>query len=322
MDCSRIKHLLEKYLEGESSLNEEELLRKYFTENKIIPLELEYAKPMFCAFKSEQNVQVKKEFTNRAKLYSIFGIAASIVIMFGLVFFNFNTNNKVNYITKCNENNKVLKIELSDGNLIWLNKGTIITYPNKTKKLKNIVKIEGEAFIEILNPKRTHYNIEAFNALIKTETICAFNIKANKYAENVNITVKLGGVKVMENSVENGLALLVTNGNYCSVHKTHKLVFASANKDDNYLAWKTGNLIFNSLPMATVSDVLSEYYNINVELKNSNIAYCEFTGQFSNKPIEYVLSKIKTELNIDIYNSKDLITLSGDKCLSNFNLKQ
>lgn len=45
-----LRHLLEKYFEGETTLGEEEVLKEYFTASDTVPEGLEYASHMFSLF--------------------------------------------------------------------------------------------------------------------------------------------------------------------------------------------------------------------------------------------------------------------------------
>jgi ferric-dicitrate binding protein FerR (iron transport regulator) len=92
------------------------------------------------------------------------------------------------------------------------------------------------------------------------------------------------------------------------------LVFAAANKNNNYLAWKTGELVFDHTYMATVSDVLEEHYDVKVEIKDQALAYCEFSGSFNAESIDDVLKQIHADLKVDIQHSGQIITLSGSGC--------
>lgn len=133
--------------------------------------------------------------------------------------------------------------------------------------------------------------------------------------ENVLVTVASGAIKIMEESNDEGLKLLVTEGNYCSVHKSQGLAYSSANSNNNYLAWKTGKLTFNSTPIATVTDILAEYYNIEIELEDKALAYCLFTGSFDNQPVDIVLNQIQSKLNFNINISGNKIKISGKACV-------
>lgn len=78
-----IDKILEKYFEGETSLQEEETLRKYFTSGNIAEKHKVYG-PLFGYFELERNKQ--NDVTTKPKRriswpYAWSGIAASIIII-------------------------------------------------------------------------------------------------------------------------------------------------------------------------------------------------------------------------------------------------
>ncbi len=64
MDYKNINHLLEKYWEGETSLQEEETLQQYFNHGNVAP-QLEQFKSLFQYFKEEQDVMISDDFEKR-----------------------------------------------------------------------------------------------------------------------------------------------------------------------------------------------------------------------------------------------------------------
>jgi len=108
MEFNNITQLLNKYWEGETSLQEEEKLKQYFTKEKVAQEHLEF-QPLFQFFKEEQDVMISDDFEKRllkqienepqAKVrklkwvQSIRTIAAIGIILLGSVFI-FNQINK------------------------------------------------------------------------------------------------------------------------------------------------------------------------------------------------------------------------------------
>lgn len=64
MEYKNINHLLEKYWEGETSLQDEETLKHYFNNGKVAP-ELEQYQSLFQYFKEEQDVIISDDFEKR-----------------------------------------------------------------------------------------------------------------------------------------------------------------------------------------------------------------------------------------------------------------
>ena len=101
MDYKRIKDLLDKYFEGNTSIAEENELRAFFSGKADIPSDLEYAKAIFSFINEEKSKQQKKtisfEKSNTKLFYYISGIAASILIAVMLNFVNTEAENEIVY---------------------------------------------------------------------------------------------------------------------------------------------------------------------------------------------------------------------------------
>ena len=86
MVLNNIEKLLEKYENGETTLKEEETLKKYFSQNAVAP-HLEMYKPMFAYFSVNQEEQFTKQLSLKTKQvwnYKWIAIAAVAVLMFGI----------------------------------------------------------------------------------------------------------------------------------------------------------------------------------------------------------------------------------------------
>jgi len=313
MDYKQIKQLLDKYLEGNSSLKEEGQLKAFFADKTWVPDELQYAAGMFSAFKNEAAIKPKKRKI-KANIYWLY-MAASVIILFGLVLFIDAPKPHIVSIVEKNNTDAPKQIILKDGNTIWLNSGAKISYVTSKNAIYNIISLKGEAYFEFTNTQKNNYQILAHNAMIKVETPSRFNVKMAANDENINITVGKGAIKVLESTSDKSLTLLVTEGNYCSVHKSLKLVFASANSNPNYLAWKTGQFIFENMAIATVTDILSEYYPVTFSFENREVAACRFNGTFQNKSLEYMLKKIESNTNCQITAQNGNFIVTGKACL-------
>ena len=64
MDYKKVNQLLEKYFEGETSLQEETMLSTYFNENEVAA-DLKQYQPLFKYFKEEKAIQLSDDFESR-----------------------------------------------------------------------------------------------------------------------------------------------------------------------------------------------------------------------------------------------------------------
>ena len=67
MDYNNIKQILDKYWEGETSLQEENLLQEYFNSEKVVE-ELKDVQPLFQYFKVEQTTRIENPNFDEALL--------------------------------------------------------------------------------------------------------------------------------------------------------------------------------------------------------------------------------------------------------------
>ncbi|CAM1372474.1 hypothetical protein [Tenacibaculum xiamenense] len=86
MELANIEKLLEKYLNAETTLNEEKILQTYFTSGKVAPHLEEYSF-MFNYFQQSKNetftktIQLKSEKTSKMN-WKWLSVAASVVLLF------------------------------------------------------------------------------------------------------------------------------------------------------------------------------------------------------------------------------------------------
>lgn len=90
MESARVRIVLDRYFEGETSLSEEQELHNYFTRSEVAP-EFEEYMVLFSAFaKAKKETSARPlelpvmENTKRSPLWWTTGVAAAIVIAVGL----------------------------------------------------------------------------------------------------------------------------------------------------------------------------------------------------------------------------------------------
>lgn len=79
MEYNEIRRLLDRYFDGETTLDEEQTLRRFFTTTDDVPADLRYAAPMF-AYAAEKRAQTRPVVAKASLKHSLrrrWGIAAS-----------------------------------------------------------------------------------------------------------------------------------------------------------------------------------------------------------------------------------------------------
>jgi len=85
MELTKIEELLSRYEEGNTSLEEEKILKEYFKKEEVPPHLYEYQRLFTYTVKAKTNTFNKEvTYKSRKNRFAFVGIAASIVIAIGL----------------------------------------------------------------------------------------------------------------------------------------------------------------------------------------------------------------------------------------------
>ena len=86
MEQPNIKSLIDRYLEGNTSLDEEAILRKFFTQSSNIPKEFTEFKPFFTFYRNAQNEKFigTKKNSSINLIKTFLGVAALLAVIFTL----------------------------------------------------------------------------------------------------------------------------------------------------------------------------------------------------------------------------------------------
>ena len=96
METDSIKVLLDKYWEGESSIEDERLLKEYFSTDQIDPA-LEALRPLFAFYKQQGEIAMASEINLKPRIEPVarihnlrwlINVAATVLVFIGLFFAN------------------------------------------------------------------------------------------------------------------------------------------------------------------------------------------------------------------------------------------
>ena len=136
----------------------------------------------------------------------------------------------------------VTKIQLPDGNEVWLNAQSELSYPSKFTGNERSVQLMGEAYFKVVADQKTRFNVITDNATISAYGT-EFNVNAyNDYNEEV-ITLANGNIDLLlANQTKSKELILGQKAIIDSKHNT--LLVANA---DTYIetVWKDGKMVFN-----------------------------------------------------------------------------
>jgi len=221
-------------------------------------------------------------------------VAAMILVVIGLGFLAQTTYIHVypnkSFVCELNEASKT--ITLADGSIITLNSNSKLIYPRKFGKDERRVELIGEAFFDIEKNPRKAFIIKAKDAEIKVLGT-SFNI--NTANNKVEVLVKTGKVE-FSSIVAPEKKLILTKGEFAILKESN--LEKAITLDDNYMSWKTRQMIFRNTKLHEVAKVLNRSYQVQIKFQEEEIENFALNSTFDHEPLDNILNYMCGPFNL------------------------
>lgn len=246
----------------------------------------------------------------RKIVYRTIQIAAVVALFIGIWIFT-NRDKQTVYSEKVIAQTEKTSHIFEDSSIVFLNLKSEIDYPVNFSEECRQVRLKGEAFFEVKPDSKKPFIVETEHLTI-TVLGTSFLVKENVWDKKIFVIVNSGKVKVRANS--NGTEVILIKGERAELNLRTGILTKSKNKDDNYLAWKTGMLIFNDTRLIDVISIIENYYNTDIELESENLYFCQLTAKYDNYSLEAVLEMLELTFNITITKTDKGYVIKGESC--------
>ncbi|MFC2113055.1 FecR family protein [Bacteroidota bacterium] len=238
-------------------------------------------------------------------------LAASVILLIGIGYFSARLvssgRTTSSELVTVETTSEISEVELPDGSRVWLNNNTMISYPEKFKSDFREINLRGEAFFEVKKNKRKSFIVE--NDYARIEVLgTSFNVNSGNPGSKVVVSVVTGRV-AFSNIYGRVNNIILEQGEQGSLSLPEGSLSKTENTNKNFLAWKTGILVFENNPLTEVCDILNKHYHQviradSLEMLNSKM----LTATFNNKDLEDVVSIIAMTLDVSIrYEGEQII---------------
>jgi ferric-dicitrate binding protein FerR (iron transport regulator) len=236
-------------------------------------------------------------FNYKAVLKPAYTIILTTIIIFAVIEFK-EINKDVEYAEIRVDEGEKITLHLNDNFTIWLNSESSIKIPMELNSSSKIY-LDGEAYFEIKNGNKKTPEIIAKNIIFKTKQ-GDFNINSNYKNNQLISTIKQGNIELYNPHMPQSTKLLVNSGERITYNPIAEFISIEKENNINYLAWKTGILNFDNTSLKEVSETISCYFNIPVQVINPDLKYKKITASFNNADIDEILEKLQITLNCEI----------------------
>jgi transmembrane sensor len=240
-------------------------------------------------------------------------LAASIALIITLgtltfIFYNHQTRELCSFY---GTNKQIKDIYLKGGHHCFLASDSKIQYCHSNYLSQaDTLFLEGEGYFETSETKPLV--VIAKN----TVTRCInskLNIKSIKSSKSTIISPVSG--QVVTRCTDNGFPeMLVGPSEKCLVYEGGIYAAKEANDDRNFLAWKTGTLSFDNIPLTYAIKTIEDFYGVTIEVKSKDVKYCRITSEFNNTNIDEVLKYIQNSYKTKIKKSNNTIIVEDGIC--------
>ena len=254
----------------------------------------------FESVPANKHFKIRKPVIRKIATY-VSGIAASIIILFGMYFFfdkDVSTPEYINYSSSVTQTDSPYL--LPDGTAIIMNKGSEITYPEQFSSDVREVSFKGEAFFNVAHNPDKPMVISTDN--IRVEVLgTSFDLCNCVNSDEISVYLETGKVLFCSVDPETNEILErveVLPGQKAVYSKSLGMIETSEIFDSNHLAWKTGIIDFVATPMPDVLKVIANTYRVNIETEVS-IDDMIVTARYENESPESILEALSVIFGIN-----------------------
>ena len=322
------EELIIRYLQGQCSPAEEDLLlkwlqespenKKFFYEQKAL---LNYSKVKHfgtdeqfsqAAARFQSNVR-HAESRRKKQVYLRFARYAAVLIFLLAVpailykgnYFRGNPKLITVSIAQTDSSKSVL---LSDGTRVWLNANSSLTYPETFSESERNVQLAGEAYFEVSHDSLHPFRVQTNNIQVKVLGT-SFNVRSYSSEKNSETTLVEGKV-VIQNKQGNNLAMLAP-GQMAEFDETSQYLSVKAVNPDEYTAWRHGLIVFTNTTLDDITEKLSELYQVHFTIKGATSEHPSYNFSFrKGQSIDKVLEMLSfiAPLKYNVQGKEILIT--------------
>lgn len=212
----------------------------------------------------------------------------------------------VSYKTIRTRKGEKVTFTLTDGTVINLNSQSEIKYPENFTDTSRIICLIGEAHFKVAKDKSRPFSIYAANTMTRVLGT-VFNLKVYP-KENAVLSVQEGCVRFggINDSLPHQKYTVNESGTYSANNKLSK-VSRSVLSD---VAWTKSKIVFADQTLKEIVPVIERWYNVSIQVNNSNLLQKKLTGEFNNPSINALMDRLGYVMRFKYHISNNQITIN------------
>lgn len=215
-------------------------------------------------------------------------------LVFGYLYFR-QPETVVQYAEVTASAGSVIRYELPDRSVVWLNAGTTLRYPTTFQADRRDVELDGEAYFEVKADQEHPFYVRTADGPTVYVYGTKFNVSAYADDASVSTVLEQGKVNVLLSPQETAV-----------MHPGEQLVYDkvdgrwSKNKVDVYekVAWKDGKLVFRNASLEEIFKKLSRHFNVEIDFRNPAKKDLHYRATFRQETLPQILDYLSRSGNL------------------------
>ncbi len=183
---------------------------------------------------------------------------------------------------------------LHDGSVVYLGNNTTFSYPESFEHTKRIVKLQGEAFIDVAHNPVSPFLLETQHAIIEVLGT-SFNVKTFE-DDSMELFVETGRVKV-QLKADDHKPTVVDHGELLIIRENKVVKLTSP--DYYNTAWRKHHMHFKDEKLKNIISVLNQNYPVVFDIAEESLEERRLTIAFHDTSVSTMSELISKSLNID-----------------------
>lgn len=326
MDKNELELLAQKYLDGNATPEEKQLLDQWYdtvhsglteTVNLHTPeTEADVKQRMFNNLSGQLfNQQTQTNYKNTSdaliKRLAIWVGSAAAVVALVMFAYSWYCNGTV-VIPVGNEKqlvkaptNRVMHLTLPDGSKVWLNAGTVFRFPKTFAGKTRVVElVEGRAFFDIKH-QTEHPFIVKTKSLNITVLGTSFDVCSYKNEGTTRVSVITGKVGVTRPNNTGMKAIMLVAKQRLVICNETDCVQKEPATETVATEWYKNNFVFDQESLSNVFKALEKEYNTKITVDNKKLLEEKITININNQHLDSILKILSFSKNFKYQMAND-----------------
>ena len=237
---------------------------------------------------------VKIQVMRYAAMLSLPLLISSFIL--GYLYWRQPIDEVIQYAEVTTPSGTVIRYELPDCSVVWLNSGTRLRYPVKFDGDKREVELNGEAYFDVQANAESPFYVHTKSGMSVYVYGTRFNVNAYSDEASIETTLEEGRVNVIVPELK-GQVKLEPGERLTYDKETHQLQKERVDVSEK-TAWKDGKLMFRNATLPDVLRRLSRHFNVDIELQNKSGKEYRYRATFKDETLTQILDYLSKTANM------------------------